>query len=66
MNILYFHNDVGNRFALTISTVGVLASFFEGTLGLQQLCAMTDLQLMIKFREIASDESLERHEIKFN
>ena len=34
MNIFYYHSEVGHRFEDKIVAVGVLAAFFEGTLGL--------------------------------
>ena len=64
MTVAYYHGAGRHVMTRQISALVVASSFLEGTLGLQQLCAMVDVQLMIKYHQTGSNESLERFEIK--
>ena len=64
MTAAYYHGVGRHAMTRQISALGVLSTFFEGMLGLQQLCAMVDIQLLINYHQTGSNESLERFEIK--
>ena len=62
--IAYYHGAGDHHLKHNIYNICILASFCEGLIGLQQLCALADVELMIKFNQAESNESLERFEIK--
>lgn len=64
LTIAYYHGAGDHHLKHNIYNICILASFCEGIIGLQQLCALVEVELMIKFKQTESNESMERFEIK--